>query len=64
MSFLARALRTSTALQMLAAVRACTVCGCTDDDCSRCIARTGEACHWIGPRLCSACRPETRKAAA
>lgn len=33
----------------------CRVCGCTDDDCSGCIARTGEPCHWIKPGLCSAC---------
>ena len=36
-------------------VRRCRVCGCTDDDCSRCIERTGEPCHWIEPDLCSAC---------
>ncbi|WP_234053670.1 MULTISPECIES: hypothetical protein [unclassified Xanthobacter] len=35
--------------------RACRACGCTDDDCSGCIGRTGFACHWIEPDLCSAC---------
>lgn len=33
----------------------CVVCGCTDHDCSGCIARTGEPCWWFGPDLCSAC---------
>lgn len=33
----------------------CRACGCTDADCSGCIARTGEACHWIARDLCSAC---------
>jgi hypothetical protein len=35
--------------------RACVVCGCTDDDCSDCIKRTGQPCHWIAQDLCSAC---------
>lgn len=35
----------------------CRVCGCTDDDCSACIKRTGEACSWMEPDLCSACYP-------
>lgn len=42
----------------------CRVCGCTDVDCSDCIERTGEPCHWLeeleddsGP-ICSACAPE------
>jgi hypothetical protein len=38
-----------------AAVRACRVCRCTDADCSGCIARTGEPCHWVEADLCSAC---------
>jgi hypothetical protein len=33
----------------------CRVCGCTDDDCSECIARTGHPCHWVEEDLCSAC---------
>ena len=33
----------------------CRKCGCTDLDCSGCIARTGEPCYWIEPGLCSAC---------
>lgn len=36
-------------------VRACRVCGCTDDDCSQCIAKTGSPCHWVEDDLCSAC---------
>lgn len=35
----------------------CRVCGCTDVDCSGCIAKTGEPCHWVEPDLCSACSP-------
>ena len=38
-------------------VRTCRVCGCTDDDCSICIERTGEPCHWVAGDLCSACVP-------
>lgn len=38
-------------------VRACRVCGCTEDDCSGCVARTGEACSWAEPDLCTACVP-------
>lgn len=36
----------------------CRICGCTDTDCRQCIAKTGEACHWIDDShtLCSACR--------
>jgi hypothetical protein len=33
----------------------CRVCGCTDDDCSQCIAKTGFPCYWVEPDLCSAC---------
>jgi hypothetical protein len=36
-------------------VRACRVCGCTDNDCSGCVVRTGMACWWIEADLCSAC---------
>jgi hypothetical protein len=38
-------------------LRTCRACGCTDDDCSGCIARTGEPCHWVEADLCSACLP-------
>lgn len=33
----------------------CRVCGCTDGDCSGCVARTGTACSWVALDLCSAC---------
>jgi len=36
-------------------VPACRECGCTDLDCSGCIAKTGTPCHWVEPDLCSAC---------
>lgn len=36
----------------------CRICGCTDDDCSGCIERTGTPCHWVEPDLCSACAQE------
>lgn len=36
-------------------VRTCRQCGCTEDDCSGCIARTGAPCWWVGVDLCSAC---------
>lgn len=38
-----------------AGVRFCRKCLCTDDDCSGCIERTGEPCHWVEEDLCSAC---------
>lgn len=35
----------------------CTVCGCTDSHCERCIQRTGSPCSWVDDdhTLCSAC---------
>jgi hypothetical protein len=36
-------------------VATCRVCGCTDIDCSSCVERTGMACYWVEPDLCSAC---------
>jgi hypothetical protein len=40
--------------------RACRICGCTDDDCSGCIASTGVPCHWVPGEadLCSACKDQ------
>jgi hypothetical protein len=35
--------------------RRCRICGCTDNDCSQCIEKTGEPCHWVEQDLCSAC---------
>lgn len=45
------------------ALRRCRACGCTDDDCSQCVAKTGEPCSWVEADLCSACAehdPETQ----
>lgn len=36
-------------------VRACRSCGCTDADCSECIAVTGSPCWWVEYDLCSRC---------
>ncbi|HSI11748.1 MAG TPA: hypothetical protein VK961_06870 [Chthoniobacter sp.] len=35
----------------------CAICNCTDENCSSCIARAGEPCHWANNdhTLCSAC---------
>jgi hypothetical protein len=39
-------------------VRACRVCGCTENDCRQCVRKTGGPCHWITDDLCSACSPD------
>lgn len=36
-------------------LRQCRKCGCTDEDCRQCIAKTGEPCSWVEADLCSAC---------
>lgn len=38
----------------------CSVCGCTDEDCSQCVERTGLPCYWAQPGLCSACADRSR----
>jgi hypothetical protein len=43
--------------------RRCRVCGCTDEDCSGCIERTGEPCYWVEEDLCSACVGSSPQAA-
>jgi hypothetical protein len=43
-------------------VPTCRKCGCTDDDCSQCIEKTGSPCHWVEPDLCSACAPKPKAA--
>lgn len=35
--------------------RACRVCGCTEDNCSQCVEKTGAPCSWVEDDLCSAC---------
>jgi hypothetical protein len=37
------------------AVRSCRVCGCTEEDCSGCVERSGKPCHWVAADLSSAC---------
>lgn len=39
-----------------AKVQRCRICGCTDDNCSQCVEKTGEPCFWVEADLCSACR--------
>ena len=39
----------------IAPPRTCRRCGCTDDDCGGCVARTGQPCSWVEADLCSAC---------
>lgn len=36
-------------------IQKCRVCGCTNEDCSQCIEKTGSPCFWIEKDLCSAC---------
>lgn len=36
-------------------IQTCRICGCTDDDCSQCVEKTGAPCHWVEEDLCSAC---------
>ena len=33
----------------------CRICGCTDDDCRKCIEAQGHPCSWVEPDLCSRC---------
>ena len=37
------------------AAASCRICGCVDEDCSWCIALTGQPCSWKEADLCSAC---------
>lgn len=34
----------------------CRICGCSEDNCSQCIQRTGRPCSWVAENLCSACK--------
>lgn len=40
--------------------RRCGICGCTDDDCSMCLASLGETCTWTDLDLCSRCADTAR----
>lgn len=42
-------------LRVRPSARVCRVCGCTQDDCRRCVERTGRPCRWVAGDLCSAC---------
>lgn len=33
----------------------CKFCGCTDNNCIKCIKKTGEPCYWVEIDVCSAC---------
>lgn len=52
---LATARRHWAELTAVLGVYSCRVCGCTDDDCSQCVEKTGEPCSWVEADLCSAC---------
>jgi PRTRC genetic system protein E len=39
----------------------CRICGCTEDNCQKCIRLTGQPCHWVEPDLCSACQSLAEK---
>lgn len=36
----------------------CRECGCTEENCDRCVRATGEPCSWAEPDLCSRCAKE------
>ncbi len=38
--------------------RVCEKCGCTENDCSECIAAQNEPCYWVAPGKCSRCFDE------
>lgn len=35
-------------------MKECIKCGCTDDNCTACVEKTGQPCMWLGDK-CSAC---------
>lgn len=43
--------------QKAPSVRTCRECGCTDENCSQCVEKTGGPCQWVEADLCSACVP-------
>ena len=42
-------------LERLEPEATCRNCGCTGENCSGCVERTGEPCYWVEADLCSAC---------
>lgn len=52
---------TMAALEESQEERSCRVCGCTEENCKRCIEETELPCHWIEEDLCSACRKKVNK---
>jgi len=44
-------------------IRACRVCGCTEDNCIQCIKKTGMPCYWVEYDLCSACTQSKKRPA-
>lgn len=51
----AAAARTGLLVTIEPTTEQCRSCGCTNDDCSGCVERTGGPCWWVAPYLCSAC---------
>lgn len=49
--------KTQTRRVVKAKTGECLFCGCTDEDCTDCIRKTGSPCYWIDDRhtQCSAC---------
>lgn len=39
----------------------CRICGCFEGNCNKCMAITGQACHWIEDDLCSRCDYEIKQ---
>lgn len=41
----------------------CRVCGCTEENCTQCVEKTGKPCHWVNTEktLCSACAENEEK---
>lgn len=41
--------------------RICVGCGCTEENCSECIAADGHPCYWVNDHLCSSCHKRIKK---
>lgn len=35
--------------------KACVECGCTEDDCSTCVEKSGAPCSWFNEFICTTC---------